>query len=140
MIWRSWWRSLFLVGAVTGVGVGMTTPAGAPPIAMGIEPGLWHVQFDDGRSQSLCLHDVQPLIQLAHPGIICSRLPIETGPRLATIHYGCGSAGWGRTSLRQSFLGKIRIESQGIATNAPFAFTAEARRAGACPAKPGVRP
>jgi hypothetical protein len=50
----------------------------------------------------------------------------------ATVHYSCPGSGWGRTTVRVETPRLARVETQGIAGKAPFAFTAEARRVGAC--------
>ena len=50
----------------------------------------------------------------------------------ATIHYSCPGAGWGRTTIKVSTPRAVSIDTQGIADNAPFAFTSQARRVGEC--------
>jgi hypothetical protein len=101
-------------------------------ISSSVTPGNWRIQYADGPVKSICLKDILPLIQLAHPGIACSRLVIEDEAQKATIHYSCPGAGWGRTSLAVETSRLVQINSQGIAGNAPFAFEAEARRTGVC--------
>jgi hypothetical protein len=71
-------------------------------------------------------------MQLQHGATACSRLVIGNEKASATVHYSCPGAGWGRTTLRVETPRLARIDTQGIANNAPFAFSAEARRIGAC--------
>ena len=88
--------------------------------------------FDDGTSRRMCLEGIEPLIQLAHAGPVCSRFVIADQPDRATVHYTCPGAGWGRTSVLVETPRLARINSQGISGRAPFALVAEARRVGDC--------
>ena len=100
----------------------------------GLRPGLWTLRMDEPGSATrrLCLDDAAKLVQVAHPGGACSRLIVASGPHAATVSYECPGAGWGRTSLTVDSDDVVRIDTQGIAGNAPFAFRAEARRQGEC--------
>lgn len=100
--------------------------------AKAITPGSWNVVFDDGTSRRMCLEDIEPLIQLAHAGPVCSRFVIADQPDRATVHYTCPGVGWGRTSVLVETPRLARINSQGISGRAPFALVAEARRVGDC--------
>jgi len=102
----------------------------------GVRPGLWSVRDDGpgGTIHRLCLDDPAKLVQVRHSDAACSRMVIASAPREATIHYSCPGNGWGRTSLRVDSATSVRIDTQGIADNAPFAYQAVARREGECPA------
>lgn len=108
-------------------------PRTAPALAF-VRPGLWQVTSDEAgvAPRRLCVEDAAALVQVRHGDGACSRLVIASGERDATVHYSCPGAGWGRTSLRVEGAETVRIDTQGIADSAPFAFRAEARRAGAC--------
>jgi len=67
-------------------------------------------------------------------------LVIKDDSDRATVHYTCPGLGWGRTSLLVETPRLVRINSQGIAGRAPFAFDAEARRTGECDGPPIRRP
>lgn len=97
-----------------------------------VQPGLWELRAEGEPVRNLCLADAEALTQLRHRAGSCSRLVIADGKGAATIHYTCPGAGWGRTSVRVETPRLLRIDSQGIADNAPFAFVAEARRLGDC--------
>lgn len=109
---------------------------GALATQHGVAAGSWTITFDDGSSRRICLQDIDPLIQLAHPGPTCGRLVITDVADRATVHYTCPGAGWGRTSLLVETARLVRINSQGIAGRMPFAFEAEARRVGECDGPP----
>lgn len=101
----------------------------------GLEPGLWQVREDGQASRKICVSDPSTLVQLRHANMPCSRIVIANQPGAATVHYSCPGAGWGRTTLKVVTPRAVTIDTQGIADNAPFAFTADARRVGDCGAR-----
>ncbi len=120
---------------------GGTAPSAGQPetkpvlTALGIlQPGLWTIQSPNAPSEnrSLCVTDTQMLLQLRHAAQSCKVFVITNSPREATVHYSCASSGNGRTTLRVENARLVQIESQGIINRAPFLFTAEGRRVGAC--------
>lgn len=106
--------------------------AQAVPALAVLESGNWEVRADGEPVRNLCVADPAALVQLRHAGQQCTRIVVENARGEATLAYQCHGAGWGRTTLRVSTPRLATIETQGIAANAPFAFTAEARRTGAC--------
>jgi len=104
--------------------------------AHAITPGSWTITQDDGSVRRMCLQDIEPLVQVAHPGPACGRLIIADKADRATVHYTCPGSGWGRTSLLVETPRLVRINSQGITGRMPFAFDAEARRTGECDSPP----
>jgi len=110
------------------------TPEVSPPLsalAM-LQPGLWQLKTEGEALRKVCIADPYALIQLRHRANACGRLVIANEKSTATIHYSCPGAGWGRTTIRAETPRLARIDTQGIADNEPFAFTAEARRLGPC--------
>lgn len=106
-----------------------------------IQPGQWEIRSRDNpdANRSFCMADAQVLLQLRHPNNVCSRFVISDDSRAATVQYSCPSGGNGRTSLRVETPRLVQIETQGIADQEPFAFSAEARRTGECTSSsPGV--
>lgn len=109
--------------------------AAASPAALGqLRPGLWTLRLEGVGQvpQRLCVSDPAQFIQVRHPGNACSRLVLADQGHDVTIHYSCPGAGWGRTELRVASATSLRIDTQGIADNAPFAYRAEAHRDGDC--------
>lgn len=102
-----------------------------PALAM-LQPGLWQLRAEGEPTLNVCVADPYALIQLRHKAGGCTRLVIANEKASATVHYSCPGAGWGRTTLRAETPRLARIDTQGIAENAPFAFVAEARRIGPC--------
>lgn len=131
-----------LVCAATGVVA--AAPAAAPrPIKAlsALQPGQWEIRSRDNpeANRSFCMSDAKVLLQLRHPNNVCSRFVISDDGRAATVQYSCAANGNGRTSVRVETPRLVQIETQGIADQSPFAFTAEARRVGECAANaPGV--
>lgn len=116
---------------------GLLGGAAADPVRTAladIKPGEWRLRaLDDSMpARTVCVSDPEMLIQLRHPHASCTRFVIESEPGLATVHYTCPRAGYGRTTIKVETSGLIRIDSQGIAANAPFETALEGRRIGEC--------
>ncbi|HYZ48474.1 MAG TPA: hypothetical protein VE567_06225 [Sphingomonas sp.] len=109
--------------------------ANAPIVAFSrIEPGSWQLRALDSSApeRRLCVDDPYDLIQLRHPGAACSRFVLTNEADRATVHYTCPGAGYGRTTIRVETGQLVHIDSQGLANQAPFQMSFEARRVGAC--------
>ena len=80
----------------------------------------------------LCIQDGYELIQLRHPGAACSRFVLTNNPEVATVHYTCTGAGYGRTTIKVETGQLIRVDSQGLVNQSPFQVSFEGRRIGEC--------
>lgn len=124
--------SLCLAGALA------TAPAIAqtPSLAMldGLERGQWVLRDRDNpaTTRSYCVTDFRQLLQLQHQGRQCTRTVLENSASAVTVHYSCPGAGHGRTTIRRETNRLLQIDTQGIASGAPFSLAFEARRAGTC--------
>lgn len=127
-------RVLLLASVLVSGGLLIGASAGAPLAFGRIQPGGWQLRSLDGSApvRRICLSDPAELIQLRHPGATCSRFVLDNNPDLATIHYTCTAAGYGRTTIKVETSELIRIESQGLVNRAPFQVTLEGRRIGSC--------
>jgi hypothetical protein len=136
-------RSRFMIpvaGLALAILAGSAAPAGQAerpaelPALRSIERGMWElrVRGSSAPPRKLCVADPSMLVQIQHGGGTCSRFVIDSQPNRATVHYTCPGAGHGRTSIRVESSRILQIESQGIANNAPFNVSYEARHAGAC--------
>jgi hypothetical protein len=94
------------------------------PIASKSEPGE--------EAESICLGDPMLLMKLEHPGVTCSHEVIASAANSGSVHYTCPGRGFGRTSIRVETPRLVKIDTQGMASNHPFAYRVEARRVGAC--------
>jgi len=106
-----------------------------------LEPGQWQLQAIGNariRPRSLCLGDPAILIQLEHPQANCSQVVVTNQPQSLTVHYVCPLGGFGQTSLRLDTPRVARIETQGIAANAPFSYSVQLRRLGPCGQRNGA--
>lgn len=127
---------MLVIGAASGVAAAAHGAAPQPLSAVGtLQPGLWQLQAEGEAPRKICVGDTSALVQIRHAGTPCSRLVIADQRSSATVHYSCPGAGWGRTTLKVVTPRSATIDTQGIAGNAPFAFTADARRMGDCPTK-----
>ena len=106
-----------------------------------LQPGMWRLRMLGGSTEApreLCISDMRMLMQLHHGNAACAMFVIANEARRSTLQYSCPGKGWGRTSVRLDTATVVQIDTQGIAANAPFAFVAEARRIGDCPATPAA--
>ena len=127
-------RMAALIAASAAFGA-TAQPARAPglPALRAIEPGLWELREPSARAGArVCVSDPAMLVQLRHRGATCSRYVIDNQPTLATLHYTCPGAGYGRTTIRIETPTLIQLSSQGIAGNSPFEVRYEGRRQGDC--------
>jgi hypothetical protein len=100
-----------------------------------IERGLWQLRSVGGGASTanqLCVADPRQLVQIQHGGVNCSHFVVRSTPNAVTISYSCKGAGQGLTTIRRENGRLVHIQSQGIRNSAPFSFSLEARRAGAC--------
>jgi hypothetical protein len=124
-----------LVALTLAGGSGTAQPGKRPHAFAGLELGEWEIRESHGakvEARSVCLGDPGVLVQLQHRNADCSNLVVSDEPREVTIQYTCPANGYGRTTVRTQTPRMVRIDTQGIADNAPFAFRAEARRLGPC--------
>ncbi|SFR83928.1 DUF3617 domain-containing protein [Sphingomonas jatrophae] len=127
-------RRAMLCAAIFCAAAGAAASARGPAVsALGkVEPGLWQVRAEGEPVQNICLADPAALTQVRHAASSCARMVLSDAGGKAVVHYSCPGAGWGRTTVRAASATSVRIDTQGIADNAPFAYVAEARRTGAC--------
>jgi hypothetical protein len=109
--------------------------AQTPGLAMlaELERGSWQIrERAGGAGRNVCLGDAAQFLQLRHPRGGCSRYVISDTAGEVTIHYTCPGAGHGRTTVRRETNRLVQIDTQGIASGAPFSDAYEARRLGPC--------
>ncbi|WP_443026193.1 hypothetical protein [Sphingomonas sp. CCH18-H6] len=125
-----------MAGAVAATLALPLAAADAPTLAVlrGLELGQWQLREigPRGGERSICLGDMETLIQLQHPRGGCSRYVIDDRTAHGTIHYTCPGSGYGRTTIDLVTPRSVRIETQGVASGAPFHLELNARRMGAC--------
>lgn len=109
-----------------------------PPLPLrGLEPGEWELRArpeaeEKGYLRRICLADLRQFIQLRHARNSCKSLTVDEAAKRLIVSYDCAGAGGGRTDLRIETPRLVQIQSQGIADGAPFSFSLEGRRVGAC--------
>lgn len=131
-------RVLLALGAILLVSAPASTQerkSGITAMA-GMQPGLWRIRQLDvpaAPPRDICIANPQTLMQIEHRTVPCARLVIANEAKSATVHYTCPSGGFGRTTMKVENPRLVRLDTQGIAGNAPFAYEVEARRIGSCP-------
>lgn len=126
------------IAAVTLLGGAANAPVHA---FKRIQPGAWQLHALDKSvpDRRLCIDDPYELVQLRHPGMVCSRFLLANDPQVATIHYTCPGSGYGRTTVKVESGQLIRVESQGLVNHAPFEVAFEGRRVGECTRETAIR-
>lgn len=144
LLWRL--MSFLIVPAAScAFAAPVPAPATAVPAPMSLtalqqlEAGLWQLDVKGRAPKQLCVSDPMTLIQIEHDQPGCSRFVIANDPKISTIHYSCQRAGWGRTTVRVETPRAATIQTQGIARNAPFDYSVQARRLGNCGAQVSSR-
>lgn len=140
--WLRGGMAVFVLLAVRAAAAPAPVPAPAAPApstapmslaALGqIETGLWQLDVQGRSPRQLCVSDPMALIQIEHDQAGCTRFVIANEPKSATVHYSCQRAGWGRTTVRVETPRAVTIQTQGIARNAPFDYSVQARKIGPC--------
>lgn len=137
LVQRLMWL-LLVSGASQAVAVPVSPTAPAPSVPMSLaalkllEPGLWQLDVKGRPPRQMCVADPMTLVQVEHDQPGCSRFVIANEPKAATVHYSCQRAGWGRTTVRAETPRAATIQTQGIARNAPFEYSVQAKRIGGC--------
>ena len=127
-----------IVGFALVAAAPTVTRPGLPksPVLDAIEPGKWELRGAGTNPVTLCIGDMQALLQVRHNGLACSWYVVANEARLFTVSYRCPRAGYGLTTVKLETPRLVQVETQGIANNQPFALTLEGRKIGECPATP----
>ena len=108
------------------------------PVALAqAAPGLWEIDGLPGAKAPAreCVADVAALAQFEHRAKSCRRNVVSDGPSSTVIQYSCAGSEYGRSKMTLITPRSLRIETQGISDNLPFAYVLQARRVGECPAR-----
>jgi len=114
---------------------GMLLIAAGSPIALApARPGLWEV----GRSATgtdarrTCVREPIALSQWEHRAERCTRVILADRGNRILVDYTCADGGFGRSEMTLVTPRSIKIATQGISRDGPFAYTLHARRLGNC--------
>jgi len=124
---------LALIGA-GGAALLLTLAAAQRPASLAnVEGGQFEIdQIGAGPRPKICVTDPMVFASYEHRNKTCTRVVISDGPNGAVIHYTCTGGGFGRSTVKALTPRSLRVETQGIADNAPFQYVFQARRVGAC--------
>ncbi len=114
---------------------GFALGAAQRPTALAkVSGGLWEVSSSAAgiNAAKMCFADPAALARFEHRSAKCSLAVISDTPSEAVVDYQCPGGGFGRTRLTVLTPRSMRIETQGISGNAPFAYTLQVRRVGDC--------
>ena len=120
-----------------GSGAAAFAQGGDMSLLESLDHGLWQLRAVGGGNSGaaidrLCLGNPSQLTQIQHGDTACDRYVVRSTPTSLTVSYSCKGQGQGLTTIRKESARLIHIQSQGIRNNAPFSFSVEGRRAGAC--------
>ena len=126
-------KKLVFVGA-GGAALLLTLAAAQRPASLAsVEGGQWEIDRPGpGGRPKICVTDPMVFASFEHRGKTCTRVVISDGPAGAVIHYTCTGGGFGQSTVKALTPRSLRVETQGIADNAPFQYVFQARRLGAC--------
>ena len=119
----------------SGCGALLLTLAAAqrPASLAAVEGGQWEIdRLGPGERPKLCVSDPMIFANFEHRAKTCTRVIISDGPGGAVIHYTCTGGGFGQSRVKALTPRSLRVETQGIADNAPFQYVFQARRLGTC--------
>lgn len=121
------------LAAMAAVAVGAAQLSALAEVA----PGEWQLKEIDGTgTRTICVADPAQLLQIRHGSANCTRTVIDSDADSVTVHYTCSGGGSGRTTLTIRSPQSLKVETQGMAGGAPFAFDYDAKRIGNCPGAP----
>jgi hypothetical protein len=117
-----------------GAALLLTLAAAQRPASLAaVEGGQWEIdRLGPGERPKLCISDPMVFASFEHRGKTCTRVVISDGPGGAVVHYTCTGGGFGQSTVKALTPRSLRVETQGIADNAPFQYVFQARRIGAC--------
>jgi hypothetical protein len=136
-VWRRKGAAVVTASALAACALALPTlahPSGNAAVLDRLSKGQWEIRMRGGgmATRRTCLGDPRNLIQLRHADLPCNQVTVAQEADEVTVQYTCRGKGYGRTRIRLENDALIQIDSQGIENGLPFAFTAEARRTGAC--------
>ena len=127
-------RSEIGLKAGVAIALALVVAAAAPQsLFLKAEPGLWEISRKGSAPVRLCIVNPAVFAQYEHRTANCSRAVIRDSGVAATISYTCPGGNFGQSEVSLLTPRSIRVETQGIAANAPFSYTFQARRVGNCP-------
>jgi len=123
------WRVVFAC-----VALALPAAVSEPISPRAAKPGLWDVGLSvtGNGARRFCLADPMILSQWEHRGGACTRVILTERDATATVHYTCAGGGFGQSVITLLTPRSIRVDTQGIAGDGPFAYRLYARRAGEC--------
>lgn len=116
-------------------GVATFTAAQQPPAWARAQPGLWEISGVPGSNAPVrrCVADIAQLARFEHRGKNCAPKITSNSGNATVVDYRCGSAGFGHSKVEVITPRSLRIDTQGISDQLPFAYVLQARRVGDCP-------
>ena len=100
-----------------------------------ISAGLWEVTGANGAPVTrICVAKPPLLAQVEHRTAKCTRTVLRDTASSAVIDYTCDGGGFGQSKITMLTPRSVKVETQGIADHAPFAYVVHAKRVGDCPA------
>ena len=125
-------KALATLAIAAGMGA-LLTGAARPALLARAGGGLWEIdRVGPGARARICVPDAAVLASYEHRGKPCTRVVISETANSALVHYTCTGGGFGRSQVTQITPRSFRVETQGIADNAPFQYVFQARRMGDC--------
>lgn len=112
--------------------------AQTPQSLAGVSGGMWELSGIPGTKAptKMCVAAPIELAFVEHARAACKPLVLGDSGDLLRISYRCSGAGFGQASIKTITPRSLRVDVQGIAANAPYAYVMQAKRTGDCKAAP----
>lgn len=133
VVGKAGWTELALIAAAIAAPLALGA-AQRPSLLERLSGGLWEISrsASGAGAAQLCAPDPAILAQYEHRRSSCTRVVISDERDGAVIHYTCSGSGFGQTRITLLTPRSMRLETQGISSGVPFAYTLHARLVGPC--------
>jgi len=130
--------TLLLAAALAPLAAGAGAVAADMPKALaGVAGGLWELSGIPGAKASAkqCVADPVDLAFVEHKAAECSHQILADSGDTLRLSYRCSGAGFGQATIKVVTPRSLRVDVQGIADGAPYAYVMQAHRLGDCGVK-----
>jgi hypothetical protein len=127
-------RVAHLLIGLAGIGSAALAAPVAPSVLDKVSPGLWELGGIAGSHTPVrtCIGDLMLLSRIEHRQSNCAQQVLRSDGASLTVAYTCSPKNFGRSRIDLITPRSLRIDTQGIADDLPFAYVVQARRIGDC--------
>jgi hypothetical protein len=130
-------RLTCVIGAAIAAGTAASGWAAQLPKSLtGVAGGQWELSGIPGSKAPVkqCVASPVELAFVEHKAPACTHLVLGDSGDLLRLSYRCVGGGFGQATIKTLTPRSLRVDVQGIAGGAPYAYVMQAHRVGDCPA------